>query len=233
MPTTENVTFFEKIFTTILPTFGDFDGKLYLVCILCALVCGTVTALAASYRAHTSKSFVISLVLLPAIVTTVIIMVNGNVGTGVAVMGAFSLVRFRSVPGKAKDIAAIFLTMTAGLSCAAGYVGIALLFTFISSAVLVILTLVPHKQQKVMELRITVPETLSFYDAFDDIFEKYTKTHTLTQIKTSNMGSLYRLTYRIIPTDRSLCREFIDELRVRNGNLEISLADYADNAEEL
>ncbi len=223
----------EKIFSTILPAMGDFDGKLYLICITCALVCGIITALAASYRAHTSKSFTISLVLLPAIVTTVIIMVNGNVGTGVAVMGAFSLVRFRSVPGKAKDIAAIFLTMTAGLSCAAGYVGIAILFTVIASIALVILTILPHKTERVMELRITVPETLSFYDAFDDIFEKYTSSHTLTQIKTTNMGSLYRLTYRITPTDRKLCRELIDELRVRNGNLEIALSEATDSAEEL
>ena len=227
------ITFMQKIFDTVLPEYGDFDGKLYLICIASAILCGVITAFAASYRSHPSKSLFISLVLLPAIVTTVIIMVNGNVGTGVAVMGAFSLVRFRSVPGKAKDIAAIFLVMTAGLSCAAGYIGIALLFTLISSAVLVLLSLAPHKTERFMELRITVPETLSFYDAFDDVFEKYTKFHTLTEIKTSNMGSLYKLTYRIQPTDRKLCREFIDELRIRNGNLEISLSEAKDSSEEL
>lgn len=223
----------EKIFSTIIPDMGEFDGKTYLLCIACALLCGLITAFSASFRSHTTKSFAISLVLLPAIVTTVIIMVNGNIGTGVAVMGAFSLVRFRSVPGKAKDIAAIFLVMTAGLSCASGYVGIALLFTVIASVALIVLTLIPHKTEKTMELRITVPETLSFYDAFDDIFEKYTRAHTLIQVKTTNMGSLYRLTYRIQPTDRRLCREFIDELRIRNGNLEISLAESAENTEEL
>ena len=223
----------EKIFETILPNLGVFDGWLYIACIATALLCGAITAFAVSFRSRVSKSFVVSLVLLPAIVTTVIIMVNGNIGTGVAVMGAFSLVRFRSVPGKAKDIAAIFLAMTAGLSCAAGYIGIAILFTLIACTVLIVLTLVGAKQEKTMELRITVPETLSFYDAFDEIFEKYTASHTLTKVKTTNMGSLYRLTYRIQPKDKTLCREFIDELRVRNGNLEICLSEETDNFEEL
>ena len=223
----------ERLFDTILTDFGVFNGGLYLVCVIVALLCGAITAFSASYRTHTSKSFIISLVLLPAIVTTVIIMVNGNIGTGVAVMGAFSLVRFRSVPGKAKDIAAIFLAMTAGLSCAAGYVGIALIFTVIACVVLVALTFIPTKTEKAMELRITVPETLSFYDAFDEIFEKYTTSHTLTKVKTTNMGSLYRLTYRIQPKDKRLCREFIDELRVRNGNLEICLSEETENSEEL
>ena len=224
---------FEKIFDTILPAIGVFDGKRYLICIACALLCGIITAFAASFRSHATKSFVASLVLLPAVVATVIVMVNGNIGTGVAVMGAFSLVRFRSVPGKAKDIVAIFLAMTAGLSCSAGYVGIAILFTIIAGVVLAIMTMLPNKDERAMELRITVPETLSFYDAFDDVLKKYTTSYKLVKIKTTNMGSLYRLTYRIQPTDRKILREFIDELRTRNGNLEISLSETVENLEEL
>ena len=125
------------IFDSILT--DSFSVTTYLLCLLAACVCGVIAALAAAYRTRVTKSFVSSLVLLPMIVTTVIVMVNGNVGTGVAVMGAFSLVRFRSVAGKARDIAAIFLVMTAGLACAAGYVAIALLFTVAVCAVMLLL----------------------------------------------------------------------------------------------
>jgi uncharacterized membrane protein YhiD involved in acid resistance len=160
-------------------------------------------------------------------------MVNGNVGTGVAVMGAFSLVRFRSVPGKAKDIVSIFLTMTAGLACASGYVGIAILFTVIVSLGMVITVLFPVKSEKALDLRITVPETISFEGAFDEVFEEFTKNHTLVSVKTTNMGSLYRLQYRIELKDSGKMKEFIDSLRCRNGNLEISVTAVPQGAEEL
>ncbi|MBQ3003346.1 MAG: DUF4956 domain-containing protein [Clostridia bacterium] len=205
----------------------------FLLCLATALVCGVLSALAASYRAHTTKSFLVSLILLPMIVSTVIMMVNGNVGTGVAVMGAFSLVRFRSVPGKAKDIATIFLAMTAGLACAAGYIVIALLFTAIICAVIVVLAHVPMGAQRVMDLQITVPETLHIADAFGDIFETYTKSCRLVRTKTANMGSLYKLFYKVQMKDKTQVQEMIDALRVRNGNLEISLAEAEDSIEEL
>ena len=136
---------------------GTLTLNTYLICTACAFICGIIAALAASFRSNISKSFLISLILLPTIVQTVIIMVNGNVGTGIAVAGAFSLVRFRSVPGKAKEIAAIFLTMTAGLACAAGYVAIAILFTAITSAAMLVITLIPVRAEKEYELRIKVP----------------------------------------------------------------------------
>lgn len=205
----------------------------YLFCLLTALVCGILSAFAAAYRSHATKSFLVSLILLPMIVNTVIMMVNGNVGTGVAVMGAFSLVRFRSVPGKAKDIASIFLSMTAGLACAAGYLAIALLFTVIISVVIVVLAHLPLGAQRVMDMQITVPETLHFYDAFRDIFETYTKSCRLIRAKTTNMGSLYKLFYKIQMKDREKVQEMIDEIRIRNGNLEISVAEAEDSAEEL
>ena len=207
--------------------------NIYLICLGASLLCGILAAFAAAFRSHATKSFLMCLILLPMIVTTVIMMVNGNVGTGVAVMGAFSLVRFRSVPGKARDIAAIFLTMTAGLACAAGYVAIAVLFTVLVCVVMVVLSFIPMGEQKMLDLTVTVPETLHFQNAFADVFEKHTSSCRLVCTKTTNMGSLYKLSYKIRLKDRNQLQAFIDDLRVRNGNLEISLAEAEDNAEDL
>ncbi len=204
----------------------------FFICLGASFLCGLVVAFAASFRTRVSKSFVISLVMLPLIVHTVIVMVNGNIGTGVAVMGAFSLVRFRSVPGKAKDIAAIFLAMTSGLACAAGFVGIALLFTVIAGVLMICLSFLPFGE-KAMDLQITVPESLRYAHEFDDLFAEYTSSCRLTKAKTTAMGSLYKLTYRIKMKNPEKGQEFIDKLRCRNGNLEISLADAYDNPEEL
>lgn len=211
----------------------DITVATYIICIGAALLCGVIAAVAASVKAHPTKSFLISIVLLPAIVSTVITMVNGNIGTGVAVMGAFSLVRFRSVPGKAKDIVSIFLAMTAGLACAGGYVAIALFFTVIVCAVMVALSFIPFGDERAMDLEITIPETLNFADVFEDIFEEYTKKHRHIRTKTSNMGSLYKLFYKVELKDRRKMQEFIDKLRCRNGNLEISLSDSPEGTEEL
>ncbi len=212
---------------------GQNTVAVFLLCLATALVCGVLCALAAAYRTYTTKSFLISLILLPMIISTVIMMVNGNIGTGVAVMGAFSLVRFRSVPGKAKDIATIFLAMTAGLACAAGYIAIALLFTVIVCVVIVVLAHIPMGTQRTMDLQITVPETLHISDAFGDIFATYTKSCRLVRTKTANMGSLYKLFYKVQLKDKNQVQEMIDALRVRNGNLEISLAEAEDSIEEL
>lgn len=212
---------------------GGITASGFFICLASALICGIITAFGASFKTHSTKSFLISLVLLPMIVSTVITMVNGNIGTGVAVMGAFSLVRFRSVPGKAKDIAAIFLSMTAGLACAGGFVTIALLFTVIVSAVMIVLSAIPFGDDRMLVLNVTIPESLNFADAFDDVFKEYTNKSRLTQTKTSNMGSLYKLTYKIELKDRTKLKEFIDALRCRNGNLEISVAENPEGGEEL
>lgn len=220
-----------SIFSSIL--VNGLTVENYLICTACAFLCGVIAALAVSFRARISKSFLISIVILPAIVETVIIMVNGSVGTGIAVAGAFSLVRFRSVPGKAKEIAALFLAMTAGLSCAIGYTSIALLFTLLASLVIVIVTLIPIATEREMDLRITVPESLNYTDAFDDIFKKYTKKYRLAQVRTSNMGSLYRLDYKLVMNDPKQSRDMLDELRCRNGNLEIRISEATERIEEL
>ncbi len=220
-----------SIFDSVLT--GNFSVGLYLLCLLFPGLCGAVTALALSREGTASRSFLSSLVVLPIVVTTVILMVNGNVGTGIAVAGAFSLVRFRSAAGKARDISAIFLVMTAGLACAAGYIAIALLFTLIASGVMLLLSRVPMSCDRYAALHITVPESLHFADAFDDLFDQYTKSRRLVRAKTSDMGSLYKLYYRIEMRDPSVMQEFLDALRCRNGNLEISVLNDTDGGEEL
>lgn len=211
-----------EIFKSIVSASG-LTLNSYFIALGCSLFCGLIVLLATAFRNNITKSFAVTVLLLPAIVQTVIMMVNGNVGTGIAVAGAFSLVRFRSVPGKAREIASIFLSMTAGLACAAGYVAIGIIFTVIISVIMLVFSLVPLKREREYELRITVPESLAYNRAFDDIFDEYTKSCRLTKTKTSNMGSLYKLTYILDLKDPEISQEMIDALRTRNGNLEIAL----------
>lgn len=209
------------------PIYSDtFTIANYIVCTLVSLVLGAVIAATAGFKSHKSKSLMLSLLLLPAIVQTVIMLVNGNVGTGIAVMGAFSLVRFRSVPGSAKEIVCIFLAMASGLATAMGYVALAAVFVIIVCLAMVIANLVklPQKDDLKRELRITVPEDLNYAHCFDDLFETYTNSAKLSTVKTTNMGSLYKLIYKLELKDEDSVQSFIDEIRCRNGNLEISLS---------
>lgn len=219
------------IFDTVL--IGELTFDAYLLCIAISLLCGVITAAASAIRTRATKSFLISLVLLPMIVATVIMMVNGQIGAGIAVMGAFSLIRFRSVPGKARDIVSIFLAMTSGIVCACGYLAIAVAFTLIVCALLLALSFIPMGLEREMSLNITIPESLNFSGAFDDLFSQYTSAHRLVRARTVNMGSLYKLEYRVRLKNRSQLQAFIDALRCRNGNLEISLCELLDNADEL
>ena len=166
-----------QIFETIIE--GTLTLEDYLICTAVAFVCGIIVTFAASYKSKLTKSFAMSLVMLAPIIETVILMVNGNIGTGIAVAGAFSLVRFRSVAGRAREITLIFLVMTAGLACAAGYVAIAILFSIILCVALIILARLPMRSERELELRITIPETLNFSEAFEDLFSQYTKRHEL------------------------------------------------------
>ena len=220
-----------QIFETVIE--GTLTLEDYLICTAVAFLCGIIVTFAASYKSKLTKSFAMSLVMLAPIIETVILMVNGNIGTGIAVAGAFSLVRFRSVAGRAREITLIFLVMTAGLACAAGYVAIAILFSIILCVALIILARLPMRSERELELRITIPETLNFSEAFEDLFGQYTKRHEIASVKTSNMGSLYKLLYKIELKDSGTSKEFIDQLRCRNGNLEITLADTSERNEEL
>ena len=202
-----------------------FTPEIYFICTAVSLVLGAVIAFTAGFRAKQSKSFLLALFLIPAIVQTVIMLVNGSVGTGVAVMGAFSLVRFRSVAGSAKEIVSIFLAMATGLATAKGYLGLAAVFVLVICAVMLLMGFVRFKEKDDLqrELRITIPEDLNYAHEFDDLFDKYTKQAKLMNVKTTNMGSLYKLSYRIELKDEDSVQAFIDELRCRNGNLEIAV----------
>ena len=200
----------------------------FLICIGSAILLGLLLAFAFSIKSRFTKSFVTTLALMPAIVCVVIMMVNGNVGTGVAVAGAFSLVRFRSAPGTAREIAAIFLAMGTGLICGMGYIGYAALFTVIMGVLFALYNIfdlgVSRRMSINKSVRITIPEDLDYTTVFDDIFKEYTTSCQLVKIKTTNMGSMFRLTYNLTLRDAAKEKEFIDKLRTRNGNLEIMVS---------
>lgn len=209
----------------------------FIICIVVSLIIGAFITWVYTYKSRYTASFAITLAMLPAVVCIVIMMVNGNVGAGVAVAGAFSLVRFRSVPGTAKEIGTIFLAMAAGLIAGMGYLAFAVLFTLIMGMVMLVLNISgfgTHKRDTSdRTLRITIPEDLNYGSAFDDLFEKYLTGCEIVSVKTTNMGSLYKLTYHITLKDLAMEKSFIDELRCRNGNLEIAIMQQEVNTNEL
>ena len=223
-----------NIFSTILET-GTFTGTQVLITTGTAILCGFIIAGLYMVKNKYTKSFVITLVLLPAIVELVIILVNGNLGAGVAVAGAFSLVRFRSAPGKGQEITSIFLAMAVGLATGMGYCGIAVIFTVLVALLNLLLNISNFggKESDARVLKITVPENLDFEGKFDDIFEKYLESYEYDEIKTTNMGSLYKLSLNVVMKSGMSVKEMMDELRKRNGNLEISIGRPVTPAEEL
>lgn len=226
---------FKGLFDTDLTTVISVTD--FLLCVGTSLALGLVMALCYMYRTRYTKSFVVTLALLPTVVCVVIMMVNGNVGAGVAVAGAFSLVRFRSVPGTAKEIGTLFLAMGAGLIAGMGYLGFAALFTVVMCGMFVLynrLDLGARKSAATYKtLNITIPEDLDYSGVFEDIFEQYTVSYELMRVKTTNMGSMFRLTYNIALRDAVKEKEMIDQLRCRNGNLEIAVSKQETAAAEL
>lgn len=196
----------------------------FLICTGVSLLLGVGTALVAGYRSLSTQSLAITLAILPAVVQAVIMLVNGSIGAGIAVAGAFSLVRFRSAPGTAREIAAIFLAMAIGLATGMGYVGLAVLLFLILAGAMLALTVLRfgQKEDAGRILKITIPEDLDYDGLFDDLFESYTTAHTLEKVKTTNMGTLYELRYRITLRQEPVPKVFLDELRCRNGNLNIT-----------
>lgn len=211
--------------------------KIFLLCLGVSLALGIIMAAAYMWRNEHTKSFLMTVALLPAIVCVVIMMVNGNIGAGVAVAGAFSLVRFRSAPGSAKEIVTIFLAMGAGLIAGMGYLGFSVMFTVIMCAVFMLYNLLESVSKKSEStnktVKITIPEDLDYTGAFDDIFSEYTKNSELIKVKTTNMGSMFRLTYNVTLKNASKEKEMIDRIRERNGNLEIFVSKQESHSTEL
>ena len=218
--------FFKGVFDTELTAVIDITD--FLLCIACSLVIGIILAASYMFRTRYTKSFVVTIATLPAVVCVVIMMVNGNIGAGVAVAGAFSLVRFRSVPGTAKEIGMLFLAMGAGLIAGMGYLGFALLFTVILAAVNLLYNALnlgaKRNAAKYKSFRITIPEDLDYTGVFEEVFREYTTACELTRVKSTNMGSMFRLTFDVILRNPAKEKELIDKLRERNGNLEITVS---------
>ncbi len=223
-----------NVFTSIL-TEGTFTAAQLGIVTITSLICGLIIALAYSVKNKCSRSFTTTLIMLPAIVELVIILVNGNIGAGVAVAGAFSLVRFRSAPGRGQEITSIFLAMAVGLATGMGYIGVAILFTVIISAINLMLniTKLGAADEYHRILKITVPENLDYEGKFEDIFNKYLSDYTYEEVKTSNMGSLYKITLSVALKTGVSTKAMLDEIRTRNGNLDISLGRQMENMESL
>ncbi len=201
----------------------------FMICIVSSLVIGLIISVMYMYRNTYSKSFIVTIATIPAIVCAVIMMVNGNVGAGVAVAGAFSLVRFRSAPGTAKEIGVLFMAMGAGIITGMGYIAYAFLFAVIMGLVDMLYARIDFGAKKRANLdrtlHVTIPEDLDYVEVFDDLFARYTKKSELVNVKTTNMGSLFKLTYHITFQESGTEKAFIDAVRCRNGNLEIALSN--------
>ncbi|MDE7321718.1 MAG: DUF4956 domain-containing protein [Lachnospiraceae bacterium] len=218
-------------------TAGVISVADFMICIVSALVIGLMISVMYMYKNTYSKSFIVTIATIPAIVCVVIMMVNGNVGAGVAVAGAFSLVRFRSAPGTAKEIGVLFMAMGAGIITGMGYIAYAFLFAVIMGLVDMLYAQINLGAKKHADLdrtlHVTIPEDLDYVDVFDDLFDKYTCKRALVNVKTTNMGSLFKLTYHITFRESGTEKAFIDGIRCRNGNLEIVLSNQESSAMEM
>ena len=207
----------------LLNSAGELTTGGAFISLIASVICGLVIALLYMYKSNYSRNFVVALVILPALVQVVITVVNGNLGAAVSVMGAFSLVRFRSAPGSSKDITAIFFAMAVGLANGMGYVIYSAAIVLTVGAVYILLMSAGFgaKGERERHLKILVPESLDYTQIFDDIFSRYLNKSDLIKVKTTDLGSVFELNYSIEMKDKGREKEFIDELRTRNGNLTI------------
>ncbi len=212
---------FNYIFTSL--TQETMTLSVVLICTAVAFAMGLLIALVYMYRNTYNKSFAITLALLPLMIQIVIMLVNGNLGTSVAVLGAFSLIRFRSIAGTARDISSIFFAMAIGLACGMGFVIFAIFITLVICSLSLLLYRFNFAETKVStyDLKIVIPETLDYEGVFDDLFEQYTQSSDLTQVRTTNLGSLFELTYVVEFKSKVSTKSFMDDIRVRNDNLNI------------
>lgn len=218
---------FESIFSDTLTL------ESVLLSIIVSLILGLFVAYIHMRTTKYTKNFIITLSILPLLVQIVMMMVNGNLGTSVAVLGAFSLIRFRSIPGNSREITSIFFAMAIGLATGMGQLILAIMLTIIIGFVLFILSKSKFGDKKISDqvLKITIPETLDYNNVFNDIFNEYLEEYKLFQVKTTSMGSLYELSYKVSLKDDLCSKKLMDDIRVRNGNLKIVLERPMDNYE--
>ena len=216
-----------SVFGTADSLVASVSAVQFLMCCAASIVLGAAVACIYMFRHKYSKNFVVTLALLPLIMQMVITLVNGNLGAGIAVMGVFNLVRFRSIPGSAKDIGSVFFAMAIGLATGMGFIALAVLFTFIVGVVKGVDVLSPfgRPQQPEKVLRVTVPEDLEFDGMLDAVLARYAAEHELTEVCTTNMGSLYQLEYQVRLAQPGIEKRLMDEVRCLNGNLKVSLSN--------
>ena len=215
---------FSSIFNT---SSTGLDITTALICAGVALILGIAIAITHLKTSQTNKGFLITLAVLPLLVMAVMIMINGNLGTSIAILGAFSLIRFRSIQGRAKDLLSVFFAMMVGLALGMGHILFATVISIIAIIAIVFLSythfLEPNQNERV--LKIIIPEDLDYDEVFDETFKKYTSYARLVRMKTVNMGSLYKLTYDIKLKPGTKEKDFLDEIRVKNCNLKVLLSE--------
>ena len=224
------------MFTSILSSVeGNLTMQNGLLCTVVSVALGVLIAVSYMQQGNYSKNFVVTLAMMPVLVQVVIMLVNGNVGTSVAVLGTFGLVRFRSVPGTSREIANIFFAMAVGLATGMGYLTFSVAMVVVIGGMFLLLGKTSFGERKYNEkdLRITIAEDLDYTDIFEDIFAEYTSKSSLEQVKTTNLGSMYELKYHITLKDAKKEKEMIDQLRCRNGNLTIICGKRSTLQEEL
>ena len=208
------------------PAATGLDITTALICAGTAILLGLVIAITHMKTTQTTKGFLITLTTLPLLVMAVMIMINGNLGTSIAILGAFSLIRFRSIQGHAKELLSVFFAMMVGHALGMGHALFATVITAIAIVVILFFSytnfLEPNKKQRI--LKIIIPEDLDYEEVFDTVFQKYTSKAKLVRMKTVNMGSLYKLTYDVTMKSGVKEKEFLDELRVKNCNLKVLLS---------
>lgn len=225
------------MFTSILnEAEGLMSVSELLICTGASIACGFMIALIYMYRSHYTKNFVTALVLLPALVQVVIMIVNGNLGTSIAVMGAFALLRFRSAPGNSKDMTALFFSIVVGLANGMGYLTFSICIVAVVGLVFFLInaTHFAESGRKYKTLNVLIPENLDYEDVFSEIFEQYLVSAELIKVKTTDLGSMFELSYEIVLKDPKKEKELIDAIRCRNGNLTITCSKpQSKPAEEL
>lgn len=222
------------LFYSVYDSVNLINVEGFLLCIVVSLILGIIIAKGYMKNNDYNQGFVQSLAILPSVISIVIMMVNGSVGTGVAVAGAFSLVRFRSIPGNSKEICAVFLTMCTGVMIGVGYIGLSVLFVLLLTIWnLCLMKLNFGRVEQKLVLSITIPEDLNFNNVFDDLFIRYLTFYKLTLVKTTGMGSMFKLKYDIQFNNENEIKEFIDAIRCRNGNLEVSILNNFISKNEL
>ena len=217
---------------SILSTPITFSGL--MISLISALILGVLSAMVFSYKSRLSPSLSLTLAVLPIAMSMVTVMINGNLGVAVAVAGGFTLVRFRSIAGTAREISAVFTVMTLGVTCGMGYIGMAAIFFLVVALLVLALTATRFgERQREKLLRVTIPEDYDYVGLFDDVFKRYGISASIDRIKTTNMGSLIDVTYRITLPGETLAKEALDEIRAKNGNLCVMVTNFEEDREQL